>query len=65
MGVVHIAVRGGRKRCIRGAFVENAGVVLSGNETSFHSTFFGQAPDVTCQAARPAWTSTSGRRMGS
>ena len=29
MGVVHIAVRGGRKRCIRGAYVENSGVVLN------------------------------------
>lgn len=36
MGVVHIAVRGGRKRCIRGAYVENSGVVLNSNETSFH-----------------------------
>ena len=65
MGVVHIAVRGGRKRCIRGAYVENSGVVLNNTVTKLRSTFFGQAPDVTCQAARPAWTSTSGRRMGS
>ena len=64
MGVVRIAVRGGRKRFkLSVGRTEKTGVVLSGNETSFH--LFGQAPATPCLAARPAWTSTSGRRMGS
>jgi hypothetical protein len=63
MGVVRIAVREGRKRFkLSVGRMKNPGVVLSGNETSFHSLDKRPTP---CLAARPAWTSTSGRRMGS
>lgn len=61
MGVVRIAVRGDVKLSV--GRMEKSGVVLSGNETSFHSLC--DKRPTPCLAARPAWTSTSGRRMGS